>query len=322
MRGLASVASSSTSQSFYDRPCIAWGVKVLITGGSGQLSSYLFEELSGDHEAWGVDVRRPSARELEKRVSLADIRDGAVMSKACREMDAVVHTAAQVSVQKSTEDPLFDADINVNGTISVLKAARSAKVGVFVYISTAATYGDPQYIPVDEKHPQSPKSFYGTSKLSGEYYTKAFHASFGLPYVVIRPFNFYSPRADAANPYSGVVTKFVMRAKRGQALVIEGSGEQTRDFIHARDVARMIRMVLESEVRNTTLNCASGQGTSVMELAETVASVSPKEVSIEHVAPRVGDIKHSVGDPSQAKKLLGFHPLITLEKGIGTFFDE
>jgi UDP-glucose 4-epimerase len=298
----------------------AGSVNVLVTGGSGQLSSYVFEELAGKHDAWGVDTRPAVHKSAMGKVEVADIRDTEAMRRAMKGADAVIHTAAQVSVQRSTEDPAFDADQNVMGTISVLRAARDSGVKKFIYISSAAVYGNPLYIPVDEKHPAAPLSFYGTSKLSAEAYTRAFGSSFGMKGTVVRPFNFYSSRADPSSPYSGVITKFTERAKSGEALRIEGEGDQTRDFLHASDVARMLRLILESNVDGLTLNCGSGAGTTISELAETVKRIAPGEVRIEHVAPRTADIKHSVAEVSLAEKELGFRTRVTLEDGLRTFF--
>jgi UDP-glucose 4-epimerase len=295
-------------------------VNVLVTGGSGQLSSYLFEELGPEHEAWGVDVRQPVFSSAKGKVTIADVRDPAAMLKACRGADAVIHTAAQVSVQRSTEDPAMDAELNVLGTIRVLKAARDAGVGKFIFISSAAVYGDPQYVPVDERHPTVPLSVYGASKVSAEHFVRAFGTTFGQDWAIVRPFNFYSPRADPKSPYSGVITKFTENAKAGVPMRIEGDGTQTRDFLHAADVARMVRLVMEYEKGSTIWNAGSGRGTSITELAETVKKVCPREACIEHIAPRLADIKHSVAKVEHARETLGFSTRISLEEGLKDFF--
>jgi UDP-glucose 4-epimerase len=295
-------------------------VKVLVTGGSGQLSSYLFEELASEHEAWGVDLREPVFDSARGRITIADIRDQDAMLDACKGADAVVHTAAQVSVQRSTEDPPFDVETNVLGTVRTLKAARDAGVSKFVFISSAATYGNTQYIPVDEDHPQVPLSIYGASKLSAEHFVKAFGSSFGMKWTVIRPFNFYSPRADPKSPYSGVITKFTQNAAAGIPLKIEGDGSQTRDFLHAADVARLVRLVLESDRSDLVLNGGSGQATSILDLANTVKKVCPRPVNIEHVAPRTADIKNSVAKVDRAREMVGFSTRISLEEGLKAFF--
>ncbi|MFP4171188.1 MAG: NAD-dependent epimerase/dehydratase family protein [Methanomassiliicoccales archaeon] len=288
-------------------------MKLLVTGSSGQVGSYLIEGLR-DHEVTGLDLR-PGPRTVT-----GDVRDPDLVSELCAEADAVIHLAAQVSVERSLRDPLEDMDINSTGTVNLLRAASEEGVGLFVHVSTAAVYGDPQYLPVDEGHPTAPKSFYGVSKLSAEWYVRTFGRSKGLPYLIVRPFNLYSPRADPDSPYSGVITRFVQRAMRGRPLVIEGDGEQTRDFVHVLDLVRMISLLLGSGLRDRTLNCASGRGTSINQLARAVVNVSPREVGVERGPSREGDIRHSVGEASRARDLLGFSPAIPLEEGLSGFF--
>jgi len=295
-------------------------VKVLVTGGSGQLSSYLFEELAAGHEAWGIDIREPVFDSAKEKVTIADMRDPTAMRDACRGAEVVIHTAAQVSVQRSTEDPAGDADLNVIGTVRTLKAARDARVRKFIYISSAAVYGNPRYIPVDEEHPTAPLSVYGASKLSAEHFVQAFGASFGMRWAIIRPFNFYSPRADPSSPYSGVITKFTTSAKAGLPMRIEGEGDQTRDFLHAADVARMVRIVMESKHDDVILNVGSGKGTSINELAEAVRTACPGEARMEHVPPRTADIKHSVAKVERAREMMGFATRISLVEGLKGFF--
>lgn len=293
-------------------------MKILVTGGSGQLGSYLLEELCDGHEVRSIDIRMPSIECNKRLVSNVDIRDPVGAARVCDGVEAVVHAAAQVSVEKSIQDPRMDADVNVIGTLSMLKASADADVRKFVYVSSAAVYGDPRHLPVDEDHPKHPKSFYGVSKFAAESYVQAFAECRGLNYIIVRPFNFYSPRADPKSPYSGVITKFVERAKEGSPLLIEGDGEQTRDFIHAKDVARMIRTAVESSARDVILNCGSGQATSINDLAETLSALRGG-LRIEHVKSRVGDIRHSVSDVTLAKKVLGFQSKITLEQGLSSF---
>jgi len=295
-------------------------MKVLITGGSGQLASYLFEKMKDDYDVTGIDTRLPIHEAAMGRVINADIRDLDAMIKASRDSDVIIHTAAQVSVQRSTENPSYDADINVMGTINTLKAAMESEVGKFIYISSAAVYGDPQYVPIDEAHPLDPKSFYGVSKLCGEYYVRAFGSTFDLDWIIIRPFNFYSPRADPSSPYSGVITKFAQATKEGNRLCIEGDGLQTRDFLHAKDVARLVSIAASSEVSGETFNCGSGEKTSIRELADSFSTISPEKVEVVHTAPRTSDIRDSVGEVSKAERLLGFRTKVGLEEGLRDFF--
>ncbi len=295
-------------------------MKFAITGASGQLGSYLLDELVGKHEVIGIDILETHHAEHQDLVHRADIRTALTLTDWLKGVDVVVHCAAQVSVENSIKDPLADMDTNVRGTVCLLQACKEMGVGKFVYISTAAVYGDPLHVPIGESHPKQPKSFYGVSKSSAEEYVRVFTETKGLDHVIIRPFNFYSRRADPKSPYSGVITKFVQMALSNRPITVEGDGLQTRDFIHASDVAAMVCKAATSDVKNETFNCASGKGTSINELAKAVLRASPNQVEIVHVAPRVGDIRHSVGDIVKARKMLDFEPKLSLDQGMASLF--
>ncbi len=275
------------------------------------------EVLADRHEVSGLDLRPASVRALRQMSAQGDICRLTDVRRAVKGKEAVVHCAAQVSVERSMEEPVRDARTNVLGTLNLLHEGLAAGVAKFVYVSTAAVYGNPRYVPLDEKHPTDPMSNYGASKLGGEKYALAYAASGPMQVVAVRPFNFYSLRADPKSPYSGVMTRFVARVKAGKPPVIEGDGEQTRDFIHARDVAEMIRLLLENEgISGEVFNCGSGRSTSVLELARTTVSLSGKKLEPEFTRPRKGDIRHSRADIGKARRALGFAPKINLQDGL------
>lgn len=292
-------------------------MKVLVTGSSGQLGSYVCESLLDKYDVVGLDLRPCPYPNLRRYGIRGDIRKPSDVKRAMKGVDAVVHCAAQVSVERSLADPIGDAETNVLGTVRLLEGAASAGVDRFVYVSSAAVYGDPKYIPVDEKHPTEPLSNYGASKLSGEKFALAFARTTEMEVSVVRPFNFYSVRADPKSPYSGVITKFVKRVRAGRPPIIEGDGLQTRDFIHAQDVANMILLVLRTaDMSGQVMNCGSGVQTSVMDLAKLTISASHKELEPEFTDARKGDIRHSLSDTRKARRLLGFKPKISLRDGI------
>ncbi len=292
-------------------------MKVLVTGSSGQLGSYICEHLAGAHEVSGLDiVPSPYASTRDLTVP-GDIRNEADAVRATRGVDSVVHCAAQVSVERSTEDPVGDAQANVIGTVNMLTASARSGVRRFVYVSSAAVYGNPRGVPIPEDHPTEPMSNYGASKLAGERFTLAFGHTTRMEVVAMRPFNFYSVRADPSSPYSGVITKFVERVRKGKPPVIEGDGLQTRDFIHARDVAAMaVRLLDAPSVSGMVFNCGSGRSTSILDLARTTVSVSGRRLEPEFTDPRKGDIRHSLADVTRAKEKLGFSPKVSLEEGL------
>ena len=291
--------------------------KVLVTGSSGQLGSYLCELLARDRDVVGLDVRPQPIRALRPLCIVGDITEGRDVRKALKGVEGVIHCAAQVSVERSLLDPLSDARTNVLGTVNLLHESVQAGVGKFVYVSSAAVYGPPRYIPIDEGHPTHPMSNYGASKLSGEKYTLAYAKTTPMEVVSVRPFNFYSPRADPGSPYSGVITKFVARLKAGKPPVIEGDGKQTRDFIHARDVAEMLALVLDKKgVNGEAFNCGSGVSTSILGLAEKAIAASGLSLKPEFTSPRVGDIRDSLSNNAKAREVLGFRAKIPLEEGL------
>ncbi|MFO7618049.1 MAG: GDP-mannose 4,6-dehydratase [Thermoplasmata archaeon] len=296
-------------------------MKILVTGAAGQLGSYLVESLSKEHDITGMDLRKPAEPQKKARYVTGDIGDYRLAMDTCRGKDAVIHTAAQVSVDRSVSDPIFDARENILGTVNMLEAATKSMVGHFIYISSAAIYGTPENIPIGEGHPRSPLSPYGVSKLAGENYAFAFAETYGLSVTAVRPFNIYSPRQDPESPYSGVITRFVDRVREGKPPVIQGDGGQTRDFVHASDVVGMIGLCLEKPgARGQAFNCGTGKGVSVRELAGIIAKASGRKLEPESAPARNGDIRDSVADISKAKKLLGYKPAIALKDGLAEFF--
>lgn len=287
-----------------------------MTGSAGQLGSYVCEALQGRHEISGLDLRLapPGLRSISAK---GDIRKRTDVRKALRNVEAIVHCAAQVSVEMSTEDPLGDARTNVLGTLNLLSEAHRSGVAKFIYVSSAAVYGNPRRVPVDEAHPTEPMSNYGASKLAGEKYALAYAQSTPMQVSVVRPFNFYSIRADPKSPYSGVMTRFAKRVKAGRPPIIEGDGKQTRDFVHARDVVEMIRLMLENEgLSGQVFNCGSGKATTVLSLAKMSIELSGEELEPEFTDARKGDIRHSQADIRRARKALGFVPRVKLREGL------
>lgn len=292
--------------------------KILITGGMGQVGSYLVDELHVKSQVTVLDnLSSQSKYVLPENVRLIneDIRSSRAR-EIVAEHDVVIHTAAQISVKKSMEDPLFDADNNVFGTLNLLEGARRGNLEKFIYFSSAAVYGNPEYLAVDEKHPVNPMSPYGASKLCGEKYCTMYHAAYGLPTVCIRPFNIYSPRQDPSNPYSGVISKFIDRARQGLPPIIFGDGLQTRDFVSVHDVVDMVVLLSEEQGHNgEVFNVGTGVKTSVVELAGLVMDQFDLKADIEFRDPMQGDIRDSYSDISRARSV-GYSPGIRLRDGL------
>ena len=296
--------------------------RILITGGLGQVGSYLVDALHDKAKVTVLDNYSSTTREAVPQgvnVIKGDVKDR-IAADLVNQNDVVIHTAAQISVTASMEDPLFDAQNNVFGTLNLLEAARRSSISRFIYISSAAVYGDPIKVPITESHPQDPLSPYGVSKLSGEKYCMMYHKAFGLPSCCIRPFNIYSPRQDPGNPYSGVISRFIEKARVGQSPVIFGDGTQTRDFISVHDIVDIITLLLEKEDANGhVFNAGTGNSITVSELATMVLEIFDVDVPVQYMPERPGDIKYSCSDISKARKILGFEPKVSLREGLMEF---
>lgn len=293
-------------------------MNILITGGLGQVGSYLTEELSkvGHNRVTLLDNFSSNIKDFvvpqDVKVVEGDILDKELVDELVSESDVIIHTAAQVSVVNSIDNPIYDADINVSGTLNLLDAATKSEIKRFIYISSAAVYGEPQYLPIDEKHPTNPMSPYGLSKLTGERYTMLFHSLYGVPVVCLRLFNIYSPRQNPNSPYSGVITKFIERAKAGKPPVIFGDGKQTRDFVSVHDVVDVVVKCIEcDDAVGEVFNVGTGVATSVNELAGFCSNMEP-----EYREAQSGDIRDSYADVSKLRELVGCVPEQSLENGL------
>ena len=294
-------------------------MKILVTGAAGQLGSYLVEHLSKEHDVTGLDIQE-SKFETNNFIK-GDIKDYRLAMDTCRGKDIIIHAAAQVSVDRSISDPVLDARENILGTINILEAATKSMASQFIYVSSAAIFGNPVKVPLDEDHPTKPLSPYGVSKLAGENYIFAFQETYGIKGTSIRPFNIFSQRQDPNSPYSGVITRFIEMAKENKPLTIHGDGSQTRDFVQAADIVKIIELCIGNEkAYGQTFNCGTGDATSVKELADIIIELSGKEIDVEHGESRKGDIMHSQADISKAKKILNYQPSIELKKGLAELF--
>lgn len=288
-------------------------IKVLVTGGAGFIGSHLVDKLvNNDYKVRVLDnLSTGNISNIQGHIDSGkiefiqgDITDGETVKKCAHGVDAILHLAAVVSVPFSVANPKLTYDTNVNGTINLLASLAQQKVGKFVFISSCAVYGEPQYLPIDEKHPTNPISPYADSKLLGEYYSLGFHENNLLKVAALRFFNVYGLR-QGLNDYSGVITKFVDQIKQGLPLTIFGDGSQTRDFIHVSDIVNAIVGCLENDkAAGQIFNVGSGKVTSIEELGKTLLRLAGSDLPINHATPRAGDIKHSYGNPSKLAEFL------------------
>jgi UDP-glucose 4-epimerase len=298
-------------------------MKLLVTGAAGQLGSYLVEHYARRGDVVGVDLVKPKYPRVAEVTVEGDIKNQQLMVHLLKDVDIVVHCAAFISVEESIKHPDRYTENNVMGTSKLLGAALDAGAKRFVYISSAAVYGNPVKLPIDETHPLTPISPYGWSKLGGEWYAMHFHEHLDLPATIVRPFNIYSSRQDPHSSYSGVITRFIENAKRGRDLTVQGDGKQTRDFVSAHDVVHFIELAASKKgAVGQIFNCGTGHKITINGLAETIIDISESDIEITHGKAREGDIKHSYPSIEKAKRLLGYEPKVKLEDGLRELMRE
>jgi UDP-glucose 4-epimerase len=205
--------------------------------------------------------------------------------------------------------------VNVKGTLQLLESAREYDVKDIVYSSSAATCGEVRYTPIDETHPVEPDSPYGVTKLTGEKYMRCYSRLYGLNVVALRYFNVYGTN-QYYDEYGNVIPIWTNRLINQEPLIIYGDGEQTRDFINVRDVARANQLAYEADVDDEVYAIGTGEVTEIKNLAKMILDVSGRSVPIEHEPPRNGEVRHSVADISSAEKDLEFEPTVALEEGL------
>ena len=298
-------------------------MKVFITGGAGFIGSHLVERLLAagntvrvlDNLSTGKRENLPAHPQLE--FVPGDIRDRGLVGECARGMDAIVHLAAVASVQASVDDPTGTHETNFDGTLYLLEAARKEKIKRFLYASSAAVYGDNTRMPLTEAEIPNPLSPYAADKLAGEYYLRFYHAKFGIETTVFRFFNIFGPRQDPSSPYSGVISIFVERVSRGEAVTIFGDGRQTRDFVYVGDLADLLVQALSrSEVVAQTINIGRGKQCSLLELLEALEKLTGKPVERRFEAARMGDIVHSRADVTRLVRLFGEAPATDMATGL------
>ena len=299
------------------------GRSVLVTGGAGFIGKYLVDALVDDNDVRVLDNLSSGSRNaLDDRVTLieGDIRDPDAVERATEDVDAVFHQAGVIDVEESVRDPVGTDDVNCDGTLRVLEAAKEADARV-VLASSTAVYGQPTQTPIDESEPKTPLSPYGLQKLSLDHYARLYHELYGVETVALRYFNVYGP-GQSNSSYSGVVSVFLDRATRGEPLMVHGEGTQTRDFVHVDDVVQANLLAATADVAGESYNVGTGSSVTINQLAELVRDVVDSDADIVHEDGREGDIQRSEADVSKAKDELGYEPTITLRDGLSRLAAE
>lgn len=292
----------------------------MVTGGAGFIGSHIVDRyINEGNEVIIIDDLSTGKKENinpQARFHHIDIRDKGMEAIFEKERPEIVnHHAAQMDVRRSTENPAFDADVNIIGTINLLE--NSVKYGVkrFIFASSGgAIYGEQKDFPAGEEHQQFPLSPYGVSKLAGEKYIHYYSKNFGLRYISLRYSNVYGPRQNPEGE-AGVVAIFIGRLLKGKEPVINGDGGQTRDYVYVDDVVEANISATRSETEGS-FNIGTGIETSVNKILSNLIDITKVDIKGIHGPPKKGEQRISVLDCSKAIKSLGWKPKVTLEDGL------
>jgi UDP-glucose 4-epimerase len=302
------------------------GRRVLVTGGAGFIGSHLVDALLAAGAAVRVlddfsSGRRENLAEAERAAEIipGDVCDERLLDAALADVDVVMHLATRC-VRLSLSDPEDVHRVNSEGTLRVLMAARRHGAGRVVYVSSSEVYGTAVRAPMDEEHPLAPTTVYGATKLAGELYAQAMTRSFGLPTLVVRPFNTYGPRAHFAGVYGEVIPRFTVRLLNGHRPVVFGDGSQTRDFTYVSDTVRGILAAASApEAQGQAVNIARGEEVTVRRLAELLAKAIDPTLTPEFTEPRPGDVHRHWADVRRARERLGYRAEVAIEEGLGRY---
>ncbi len=299
------------------------GRNILITGGAGFIGSHLAERLVQDNHVRIVDDFSTGSWENLRALCSnprAEIIQGNVTSPKvrqwCEDMDLVFHLAVSC-LRTSLNHPWASHDVNAGGTLNMCLAAHAAAVQRFVYVSSSEVYGSAQHIPMAENHALEPTTVYGAAKLAGERYALACHTIYGLPVIVVRPFNTYGPREPWQGRRAEVIPRFLTQFRLGRSPPIFGDGSQTRDFTYVDDtVEGTLQAASSDRLVGDVVNIGSGLETCILRVALLLADKLDIECSLTFTDARPGDVTRHVADVLKARKLLGFSPAIPLHVGL------
>ena len=291
------------------------GRLVLVTGGAGFIGSHLVDALVGA----GLRVRvidnfATSTREYVNRAAElvgGDIRDASSIGDAFEGVDTVYHVAALPRIPLSIAKPVETHMTNVVGTLNVLIAARERKVRRVVFSGSSSVYGEQAKMPLVETMTPNPLNPYALQKYVGEQYARMFHRLFAMQTLTLRYFNVYGPRMASEGAYVTVISAFLAARKRGEPLAIHGDGEQTRDFTHVSDIVAANVLAMDSSVADgRAINVGAGRNISVSRIAELIGG---PRIQTE---PRAGDMRNTLADTTEASRMLGWRPRVSVEDGV------
>ena len=310
-------------------------MNILVTGGAGFIGGHLAESFVTDgHTVTAIDILEPfydiglKEHNIEAAQHAAETTDGSyefvegsvtdteLVDRLMAETDVVYHQAAQAGVRASVEEPTKVTKYNINGSQTILEAARKYDIDRVVNASSSSVYGKPQYLPYDEDHPNEPVSPYGASKLAVEHYARVYNEVYGLPTVSLRYFTVYGPRMRP----NMAISNFVSRCMRGEPPEIYGDGEQTRDFTYIADILDANhRLLTDDSADGEAMNIGSTDNISITVLAEAVRDAIDPTLDIKYTAARDGDAEHTHANIEKATRLIGYEPTRDIREGVDEF---
>ena len=296
--------------------------KVLVTGGAGFIGSHTVDLLLAenipvrvlDNLSSGHRSNLPDSHPLLEFVE-GDITDRDTVKEVMQGVSHCLHLAAQVSVEASIEDPVNSAMQNIIGFVNIQDTAQNEGIERLVFASSAAIYGEPNEIPLPEDTQKLQLSPYGLEKQVNEEYADLYRRVSGFSSLGLRFFNVYGPRQDPKSPYAGVIALFVDRVSQGKSLSIYGDGQQTRDFIYVKDVARAIVAALTCQFSGAC-NIATGRQITLLELIEVLSAITGNQCEVSFESARDGDIRHSLANIERMHQELGISAQTTIEQGL------
>lgn len=299
------------------------GKKIVITGGAGFIGSNLVKRLLEKNQVIVIDDLSTGNMDniqdviTSKKITFikGSVTDLDLLQKTFKNVDYIFHEAAIPSVPRSVKDPYTSNYVNANGTLNTLIAAKDNQAKKVIYASSSSVYGDTPTLPKKEDMKPNPLSPYAVSKLTGEYYCEVFKSIYNLPTVSLRYFNVYGPKQDPLSEYAAVIPRFITNILNDKSPIIYGDGSQTRDFTFVDDVVTV--NILAAESPSTGIfNVAGGKRITINELAHLIIILCKKNIKVDYVDPRDGDIKHSLADITRAKEKLNYEPKFNITEGI------